>query len=58
MRDLQLLTYLQEVPYGGVTFMQNGDYYGNHADHERQYREKACTLRGMRMLMIDMKQMQ
>ena len=39
MRDLQLPRHgLQVVPYGGgVTFMQNGDYYGNHADHERQY---------------------
>ena len=36
MRDLQLPRHgLQVVPYGGgVTFMQNGDYYGNHADHE------------------------
>ena len=43
MRDLQLPRHgLQVVPYGGgVTFMQNGDYYGNHADHERQYREIA-----------------
>ena len=43
MRDLQLPRHgLQVVPYGGgVTFMQNGDYYGNHADHERQHREVA-----------------
>ena len=43
IRDLQLPRHgLQVVPYGGgVTFMENGDYYGNHSDHERQYREVA-----------------
>ena len=31
---------LQVVPYGGgVTFMQNGDFFGNYEDHEVQYRE-------------------
>lgn len=42
-RDLELPRHgLQVVPYGGgVTFMENGDYYGNYYDHERQYREMA-----------------
>ena len=42
-RDLELPRHgLQVIPYGGgVTFMQNGDYFGNYADHERQYREMA-----------------
>ncbi|MGK0500625.1 MAG: phytoene dehydrogenase-like protein [Oceanicoccus sp.] len=42
-RDLELPRHgLQVVPYGGgVTFMKNGDYYGNYSDHERQYREMA-----------------
>jgi phytoene dehydrogenase-like protein len=42
-RDLELPRHgLQIVPYGGgVTFMQNGDYFGNYADHERQHREIA-----------------
>lgn len=42
-RDLELPRHgLQVVPYGGgVTFMQNGDHFGNHFDHERQYREMA-----------------
>jgi phytoene dehydrogenase-like protein len=40
-RDLELPRHgLQVIPYGGgVTFMQNGDHFGNYADHERQYRE-------------------
>ena len=42
-RDLELPRHgLQVVPYGGgVTFMQNGDYFGNYSDHGRQYRELA-----------------
>ncbi|WP_019528009.1 phytoene desaturase family protein [Dasania marina] len=42
-RDLELPRHgLQVVPYGGgVTFMQNGDYYGNYSDHNRQHREMA-----------------
>ena len=42
-RDLELPRHgMQIVPYGGgVTFMQNGDYFGNYADHERQHREIA-----------------
>jgi phytoene dehydrogenase-like protein len=42
-RDLELPRHgLQVVPYGGgVTFMRNGDYFGNYADHERQQREIA-----------------
>jgi phytoene dehydrogenase-like protein len=42
-RDLELPRHgLQVIPYGGgITFMQNGDYFGNYADHERQYREMA-----------------
>ncbi|MEM1154809.1 MAG: NAD(P)/FAD-dependent oxidoreductase, partial [Pseudomonadota bacterium] len=41
VRDLELPRHgLQVVPYGGgVTFMQNGDHFGNYHDHERQYRE-------------------
>ncbi|MGB2566564.1 MAG: FAD-dependent oxidoreductase, partial [Porticoccaceae bacterium] len=37
IRDLELPRHgLQVVPYGGgVTFKENGDYFGNHADHER-----------------------
>jgi phytoene dehydrogenase-like protein len=40
-RDLELPRHgLQVVPYGGgVTFSRNGEYFGNYADHERQYRE-------------------
>jgi phytoene dehydrogenase-like protein len=43
IRDLRLPSQgLQVVPYGGgVTFMQNGDYFGNHTDHERHHRELA-----------------
>ena len=43
IRDLELPRHgLQVVPYGGgVTFKQNGDYFGNHADHERLLREVA-----------------
>lgn len=42
-RDLELPRHgLQVVPYGGgVTFTRDGDYFGNYADHERQYREMA-----------------
>jgi len=42
-RDLELSKHgLQVVPYGGgITYQSNGDYYGNHYDHERQYREMA-----------------
>jgi len=41
VRDLELPRHgLQVVPYGGgVTFMQNGDHFGNYFDHERQHRE-------------------
>ena len=40
-RALDLARFgLQVVPYGGgLTFMRNGDYFGNHADHDRQHRE-------------------
>ena len=40
-RDLNLVKHgLQVIPYvGGVTYLQNGDHYGNYAEHERQYRE-------------------
>ncbi|MCZ6828265.1 MAG: NAD(P)/FAD-dependent oxidoreductase [Gammaproteobacteria bacterium] len=40
-RDLELPRHgLQVVPYGGgITFMENGDQFGNFRDHERQYRE-------------------
>jgi len=43
IRDLELPRHgLQVVPYGGgVTFQENGDYFGNHADHERMLRELA-----------------
>ena len=42
-RDLELPRHgLQVVPYGGgVTFMRNGDHFGNYHDHERQRREIA-----------------
>jgi phytoene dehydrogenase-like protein len=42
-RDLELPRHgLQVVPYGGgVTFMENGDHFGNYFDRERQYREMA-----------------
>jgi phytoene dehydrogenase-like protein len=42
-RDLELPRHgLQVVPYGGgVTFQQDGGYYGNYYDHDRQYREMA-----------------
>ena len=40
-RALDLARFgLQVVPYGGgLTFMRNGDYFGNYADHDRQHRE-------------------
>ena len=40
-RDLELPRHgLQVVPYGGgVTYMQNGDHFGNYHDHQRMYRE-------------------
>ena len=43
IRDLELPRHgLQVVPYGGgVTFKENGDYFGAHADHERMLREVA-----------------
>ena len=43
IRDLELPRHgLQVVPYGGgVTFKENGDYLGAHADHERMLREIA-----------------
>jgi phytoene dehydrogenase-like protein len=42
-RDLDLARHgLQIIPYeGGVTFMQNGDYFGSYADAERHHREIA-----------------
>ena len=42
-RDLELARHgLQVIPYeGGITFMRNGDYFGNYGDKERQYREMA-----------------
>ena len=42
-RDLELPRHgLQVVPYGGgVTFMENGDYFGSYTDQGRQYRELA-----------------
>ncbi|MGH8245967.1 MAG: phytoene desaturase family protein [Gammaproteobacteria bacterium] len=42
-RDLQLSRHgLQVIPYeGGITFMRNGDYFGNYSDHERHRREMA-----------------
>ncbi|WP_082849823.1 NAD(P)/FAD-dependent oxidoreductase [Halioglobus sp. HI00S01] len=41
VRDLELPRHgLQVVPYGGgITFMQNGDHYGNYYDRNRRYRE-------------------
>ena len=43
IRDLQLPRHgLQVIPYGGgITFCQNGDYFGSYSDHERHYREIA-----------------
>ena len=43
IRDLELPRHgLQVVPYGGgVTFKENGDHLGAHADHERMLREIA-----------------
>ena len=40
-RALDLARFgLQVVPYGGgLTFMRNGDYFGNYAEHDRQHRE-------------------
>ena len=40
-RDLELPRHgLQVVPYGsGVTFMENGDHFGNYIEHDRQLRE-------------------
>ena len=42
-RDLELARHgLQVIPYqGGLTFMKNGDYFGNYSDHERHHREIA-----------------
>ena len=42
-RDLELPRHgLQVVPYGGgVTFMENGDYFASFEDHEAQLREIA-----------------
>jgi phytoene dehydrogenase-like protein len=42
-RDLDLARHgLQIIPYeGGITFMQDGDYFGNYADDERHHREIA-----------------
>ncbi|NKB36446.1 MAG: FAD-dependent oxidoreductase [Gammaproteobacteria bacterium] len=42
-RDLELARHgLQVIPYeGGLTFMQDGDYFGNYSDHERHHRELA-----------------
>ena len=42
-RSLELHKHgLQVTPYGGsVTYMQNGDYYASHDDHEASYREMA-----------------
>jgi len=42
-RDLNLPKFgLQVIPYvGGVTFKQDGDYFGNYDDHDRQYKEMA-----------------
>ena len=42
-RDLQLARHgLQVIPYeGGMTFMKNGDYFGNYSDAERHHREIA-----------------
>jgi phytoene dehydrogenase-like protein len=43
VRDLELPRHgLQVVPYGGgVTYMENGDHFGNYHDHQRLYREMA-----------------
>ena len=43
VRDLELPRHgLQIVQYGGgVTFMENGDYFGKYHDPERRYREFA-----------------
>ena len=43
IRDLQLPRHgLQVIPYGGgITFCENGDYFGSYSDHERLYREIA-----------------
>ncbi len=40
-RDLELARHgLQIIPYeGGITFMKNGDYFGNYGDDERHHRE-------------------
>ncbi len=40
-RDLELARHgLQIIPYeGGITFMKNGDYFGNYDDYERHHRE-------------------
>ena len=42
-RDLNLSKFgLQIIPYvGGVTFINDGGYFGSYDDHERQYREIA-----------------
>ena len=42
-RDLELARHgLQVIPYeGGITFMQNGDFFANYSDHERHYRALA-----------------
>ncbi len=42
-RSLELHKHgLQITPYGGsVTYMENGDYYASHTDHEASYREMA-----------------
>jgi len=42
-RDLELARHgLQIIPYeGGITFMQDGGYFGNYADDERHFREIA-----------------
>ncbi|MEX0922831.1 MAG: NAD(P)/FAD-dependent oxidoreductase [Rhodovibrionaceae bacterium] len=41
VRDLDLPRHgLQVIPYeGGLTFMQNGDYFANYDDHDAHYRE-------------------
>lgn len=43
IRDLQLARHgLQVVPYGGgITFMRNGDHFGNYYDQQRRRREIA-----------------
>lgn len=42
-RSLELAKHgLQVIPYGGgITFMRNGDYFGNYVDHEVKRREIA-----------------